>query len=168
MTELTDRSWRDLIRERITASARLAAVSATGLMTLVSMRRSIASPAGRVGDRSEIRLRSALVVAAEASTALAAQLRVRDEVARRIELLSAIALELNGAETAADVSHILGSTGRTILNALFVNVDLLEAGQRYLTVIHSLTVPATIVERYSTLPLDESTAPGCAVISRPP
>jgi uncharacterized protein with ACT and thioredoxin-like domain len=55
---------------------------------------------------------------AAAAEASGGAVSVSDVLARRSERLSANALELNGAETAADVSRILGSTGRAILDAV--------------------------------------------------
>ena len=117
---------------------------------------------------SEIQLRTALTTARDAADALSAELAIRDEIGRRSELMSALALELSAAATADEVAHIVASTGRGVLGALFVNLDLVDPSNRHLTVIHSPSVPSTIVERYSTITLDESTAPGCAVLQRRP
>ena len=61
---------------------------------------------------SEIQLRTALATARYAADALAAELAIRNEIGRRSELMSALALELSAAARADEVAHIVASTGR--------------------------------------------------------
>jgi GAF domain-containing protein len=117
---------------------------------------------------SEIQLRTALRRSTITAERLAEQLENRDSVARRSQLMTELAQQLSAAASAADVSRVVASTGRGVLDALFVNIDLLDHSATRLTIIHSPSVPDEIVERYSTLELEESTAPGAAILRQQP
>ena len=117
---------------------------------------------------SEVQLRTALRVANETAVALSAELAIRTVIGERSQLMAALAQELSAADSADDVARIVSSTGRGVLDAKFVNIELLDAAKNHMVVIYSPTMPADVIERYTTLALDESTPSGSAVLGRRP
>jgi putative methionine-R-sulfoxide reductase with GAF domain len=117
---------------------------------------------------SEIQLRTALQSATATAAHLAFELAARAELGRRSQFMADFARQLSAADSTTQIAGIVSSTGRDVISAVYVNLHLVDASTSRLSIIHSPSVPDDIVERYQTLPIDESTASGCAVVRGTP
>ncbi|MCU1360613.1 MAG: rsbU11, partial [Ilumatobacteraceae bacterium] len=78
------------------------------------------------------------------------------------------AQELSAAESTIDISHIVSTTGRLVLDALYVNILTVDHAKGQMSTVHSPSVDADIIRRYSSLAIDELTPPGSAIVRGKP
>ncbi len=117
---------------------------------------------------SEIQLRTALRVANSVAIELSAQVANGKELQRRSERFIDLAHALSQASTAAEVSHIVSTAGRDVLQSQFLNVHLLDESRRATTVDHALPIDSSIAESYAVIPLDLVTPAATVISSRLP
>ncbi len=102
---------------------------------------------------SHLQLRATLALANEAADELRAELERRAVLVRRATTFAQLASELSAASTTEQVSRVVTTTGLEVFDAVLVDIAVVHADQRHISMVHSPLLPPHVAEKYVNIPL---------------